>query len=192
MGSLGDWIKMHGTENLAGLQFWEKNVFRLDLNESREGFCWRGRGRSFHVDGLKTEKAVDQQWRVWCEESGGWEYQKWSREYGRVCKVEDSHRDKTEQCPWYIYFKLSVKFWGHFGLCEKCALTIVWWVLGHWTKFLLLWLHDFGPYTQSRTRIPKLYAYSCFVHNKIYYCLNSSQFFPLNFDHRWWVTYLTF
>ena len=35
--------------------FGKRNVFRLDLNESREGFCWRGRGRSFHVDGLKTE-----------------------------------------------------------------------------------------------------------------------------------------
>ena len=33
------------------------NVLILDLNESREGFCQTGRGRSFHVDGLKTEKA---------------------------------------------------------------------------------------------------------------------------------------
>ena len=35
--------------------------------------------------------------RVWSEESGDREYQKQSGEYGRVCKVEDSHRDKTEQ-----------------------------------------------------------------------------------------------
>ena len=34
-------------------------TFRLHLNESREGFCQRGRGRSFHVDGPKTEKAVE-------------------------------------------------------------------------------------------------------------------------------------
>ena len=27
------------------------------MNKSREGFCRRGRGRSFHVDGPKTEKA---------------------------------------------------------------------------------------------------------------------------------------
>ena len=27
------------------------------MNESREGFCQRGRGRSFHVDGQKTDKA---------------------------------------------------------------------------------------------------------------------------------------
>ena len=31
--------------------FGKENVFRLDLNESREGFCRKGRGRSFHVDG---------------------------------------------------------------------------------------------------------------------------------------------
>ena len=37
--------------------FGKRNVFMLHLNESREGFCRRGRGRSFHVDGLKTEKA---------------------------------------------------------------------------------------------------------------------------------------
>ena len=78
------------------------NVFSLHLNESREGFCRRGMGRSFYADWLKTEKAQEPQWRVWCEESGGWEYQKQSGEYGRVCKFEDSHRDKTEQCPWYI------------------------------------------------------------------------------------------
>ena len=40
-----------------GYSFGNKNVLRFDLNESREGFCWRGRGRSFHVKGLKTEKA---------------------------------------------------------------------------------------------------------------------------------------
>ena len=51
--------------------FGKRNIFRLDLNESREGFCRRGRGRSFHVDGLKTEKVRNQQWRVWCEEFGG-------------------------------------------------------------------------------------------------------------------------
>ena len=37
--------------------FGKRNVLRLDLNKSREGFCRRGRGRSFHVDGPKTEKA---------------------------------------------------------------------------------------------------------------------------------------
>ena len=37
--------------------FGKINVFGLDLNESREGFCRKGRGRSFHVDGPKPEKA---------------------------------------------------------------------------------------------------------------------------------------
>ena len=41
----------------AGLHFVKRNVFRLQFSESREGFCQRGRGRSFHADGPKTEKA---------------------------------------------------------------------------------------------------------------------------------------
>ena len=31
-------------------------VLKFDLKESRDGFCQRGRGRSFHVEQLKTEK----------------------------------------------------------------------------------------------------------------------------------------
>ena len=78
----------------------------LDFKGSREGFCWWERWRSFHTQGLTTEKV--QEPTVWSlevlhEESGGWEYHKQSREYRNVCKVEDSHRDKTEQCAWYIY-----------------------------------------------------------------------------------------
>ena len=37
--------------------FGKRNVFRLHLTESREGFSRRGRGRSFHVDGPKTDLA---------------------------------------------------------------------------------------------------------------------------------------
>ena len=36
--------------------FRKRNVFRLRLNESRDGVCRRGRGRSFHVDGPKRKK----------------------------------------------------------------------------------------------------------------------------------------
>ena len=44
---------------------------RLHLNESREGFCRKGRGRSFYVDGPKAERENQQsQWRIWREESG--------------------------------------------------------------------------------------------------------------------------
>ena len=34
-----------------------RNVMKFDLKESRESFCRRGRGRSFHVEGPKTERA---------------------------------------------------------------------------------------------------------------------------------------
>ena len=35
----------------------KRNVLRFDLKESREGFCRRGSGKPFHVEGPKTEKA---------------------------------------------------------------------------------------------------------------------------------------
>ena len=36
---------------------WKRNVLRFDLNKSMEIFCQRGRGRSLHIEGPKTEKA---------------------------------------------------------------------------------------------------------------------------------------
>ena len=39
----------------------KRNALRLDLKEAREGFCWRGKGRSFREEELKMEKARDQQ-----------------------------------------------------------------------------------------------------------------------------------
>ena len=52
----------------------------------------------------KWKRHGNRQWRVWYKESGGWEYLKQCGDYayGRVCKAEDGHRDKMEQCPWYI------------------------------------------------------------------------------------------
>ena len=41
---------------VSGTQPYEN---RFDLNESLEGFCWTGRGRSFHVEGPKTEKGQE-------------------------------------------------------------------------------------------------------------------------------------
>ena len=64
---------------------------RLQLNESREGFCRGGRGRSFHVDGPKTEKA----WEPTLSAVRYLEAQKQSGQYGKVCKVEGSYRGKT-------------------------------------------------------------------------------------------------
>ena len=36
-----------------------ESLFRLGLKESREGFFRRGRGRSFHVEGPKIERAQE-------------------------------------------------------------------------------------------------------------------------------------
>ena len=41
-----------------------KKVFRLHLNESREGFCRRGRGRSFRVEGPKKRRCGHQQQKL--------------------------------------------------------------------------------------------------------------------------------
>ena len=62
---------------------------------STEDFFWRGRGRSFHVEEPKTEKA--RELTVESLVRGIWRLrdQKQSGEYGRVCKVEDSHKHKT-------------------------------------------------------------------------------------------------
>ena len=74
------------------------------MKESREGFCRRGRGKTENRKGAGTNSGQfgvrnrEDESRILCEEPLGCEYQKQSGEYGRVCKVEDSHRDKTEQC----------------------------------------------------------------------------------------------
>ena len=52
----------------------------------------KGRGRSFHVDGPKTEKAWEPKVESGVKHLEIESYQKQSGEYGRVCKVEDSHR----------------------------------------------------------------------------------------------------
>ena len=80
-----------GAGNMAGLLFWrKKKCLDVWLKESREGFCRRGRGRSFIVEGRRQKRRGNQQWRVWCEASGGWEYQEQIGECGRVCKLEIS------------------------------------------------------------------------------------------------------
>ena len=86
--------QQHGTENMSGVLFWERNVLRFDLKKPRERFCRRGKGRSFYAEGPNTEKVREPT----VEESCGWEYQKQSGDQGRVCEDEASHRDKTEQC----------------------------------------------------------------------------------------------
>ena len=84
----------------------KRNVFRLHLNESSEGFCRAGRG--LFVSWC-LEPSLERKGKVipcrWSETGKGVgansgesgmrnleaEYQKQSGEYGRVCKVEDGH-----------------------------------------------------------------------------------------------------
>ena len=40
---------------MAVLLFWKKKRLEVWFEESREGLCRRGRGRSAHVEGPKTE-----------------------------------------------------------------------------------------------------------------------------------------
>ena len=80
------------------------NVFRFHLNESREGFCWKGReggGHSMLMD-RKQKRHGNQKWSlVWsiwrlrvirsrAESPGG-------------CVKLKTVTDMTEQCPWYSY-----------------------------------------------------------------------------------------
>ena len=51
-----------------------------------------GEGHSMLMD-RKQKRRGNQQCRGWCQESGGWDYQKQSGECGRVCKVKDIHGD---------------------------------------------------------------------------------------------------
>ena len=37
----------------------QRNVLRLDLKESSDGFIWRGRGRPLRVEGSETEHAPE-------------------------------------------------------------------------------------------------------------------------------------
>ena len=46
--------------------FGKRTVLKFDLNEFSEGFCWSGRGRSFHVEGHKDRKGMGTN----CGESG--------------------------------------------------------------------------------------------------------------------------
>ena len=73
--------------------FGKRNVLRLDVKESREGFCRRGRGRSFHVEGPKTEKVREPTVGSLGTRNleADRDYQKQSGEYRRLCKAELRH-----------------------------------------------------------------------------------------------------
>ena len=132
--------------------FGKRNVFRLDLNESREGFCQRGRGRSFHVDGPSTEKAQEPTaeslargiWRLWVPEAerrvleGLWGWRQSQRWHGALL--------------WYIYIAESVylvlnslldwepNYASSIGLCKWPRLLQRWGVINNVTTIITLTL----------------------------------------------------
>ena len=51
---------MRQRKTATGLFFlMQENALRLELKESREGFCRRERGMSFQIEGPKTENAQE-------------------------------------------------------------------------------------------------------------------------------------
>ena len=75
------------------------------MKESREGFCRRGRGRSFHVEGPKSEKV-----REPTVESLGTrnleadrDYQNPSGEYRRLCEAEDTQPQREDGAVRVVY-----------------------------------------------------------------------------------------
>ena len=82
-----EWIKTSAQNTKHGRStiLEKENVFRLDLNESGDGFCRRGRGRSFHIDrkGAGNNSGESGARNLEAETK----YQKRSGEYGKVCKV---------------------------------------------------------------------------------------------------------
>ena len=76
----------------------KRNVLRFDSEESREGFCWRGRGGHSVQRGWRHKKRGDQQWKVvgvW-----SWRVSEAEQECRRVCEVEDSNQEENQCFAW--------------------------------------------------------------------------------------------
>ena len=86
--------------------FGKRNIFRLDLKESREIFSFGDEGEGHSIERGRRRKRLRNR-KVDSLVRGLWRLRE-SEEYGRVCKVEDSHRDNTVQCTRYIYIAESV------------------------------------------------------------------------------------
>ena len=90
---------------MAGLQLWENKCFQITFERVSVG-----EEEKFHVDGPKTEKAREpsleslMHWNLEAESIRSGEYWK------QMCEVEDSHRDKTEQCSCYIYNRVFILY----------------------------------------------------------------------------------
>ena len=61
-------MEKHG--NWQVYDFGKMNVFRLHLNESRVSVGEEGGGHCMLMD-PKQKRCGNQQWRLWCKESGG-------------------------------------------------------------------------------------------------------------------------
>ena len=85
--------------------FGKRNVLRLDVKESREGFCRRGRGRSFHVEGPKTEKVREPTVGSLGTRNleADRDYQNPSGEYRRLCEAEDTQPQREDGAVRVVY-----------------------------------------------------------------------------------------
>ena len=89
--------------------FGKRNVLRLDVKESREGFCRRGSGRSFHVEKPKTEKVREPTVGSLGTRNleADRDYQKQSGEYRRLCEVEDTQAQREDGAVRVVYLQYS-------------------------------------------------------------------------------------
>ena len=85
--------------------FGKRNVLRLDVKESRKGFCRRGRGRSFHVEGPKTEKVRESTVGSLGTRNleADRDYQNPSGEYRRLCEAEDTQPQREDGAVRVVY-----------------------------------------------------------------------------------------
>ena len=76
-----------------------KRYFWVILELVQKAFLSQRKGKVISCRWTEDRKRRgNQQWKVWYEESGGWEPQKQSGEYGRVCKVECQRLTGAQLC----------------------------------------------------------------------------------------------
>ena len=113
----------------------------------------------------QEKRRGNQQWRVWCKECGGWEYQKQSGEYRRVSKVEDSHRSKMEQYAAVVDHFYTVLFSARCYSLLSSRLTALWShvILNEWLAFYsAFWIATEVVYVQ------RCYTVSWYIYSREY------------------------
>ena len=101
------------------------------LEGVQRGFLSERKGKVIPCRGAEDRKGTGiNSGKSDTRKSGGWEYHKLSGEYGSVCKVEDSHKDQTDQCGWYVYNKECVSYTSN--VCTETEWAVI---------CLLLWLN---------------------------------------------------